>query len=327
LTAFKNGGYQYLDATNNFIPVAPGPGGTTNYYQTGVSYPEIQSGQTFFVQAVGNNNTGTFSFDENVKSGNSRIVTRLVTPKKRPTLWAGLYSNTGICDGTSITFDKSYSNDIAEGDAGKLPNPGENFMISKENGTGLAIEKRQPVSERDTIRYSFSNLREIEYHLVFSLSNFKDDGIKAMLVDNYLKMKKPLSFSDSSFIDFKVNGSNESYENRFMVVFEKNSTPAFIADAFGSDKFKQTGKSTIKVYPNPTENKTIKIVFVNQLTGKYHLQLINDLGQVCYNNAISINNANTTKIIKLDNSIATGNYQLNIVSPDGKRSVQQIIVR
>ena len=136
------GGYQYLDAGNNFEPTSAGPGGTTNYYQTGVSYPEIQSGQAFFVSATNNGSTGTVSFDENAKSGNSRIVTRMVNKSESKRLWAGLYSSTGICDGTSITFGNEYSNEIGSGDAEKLPNPGENFMICKANGVTLAIESR-----------------------------------------------------------------------------------------------------------------------------------------------------------------------------------------
>ncbi|MEO8770666.1 MAG: hypothetical protein ABI402_11290 [Ferruginibacter sp.] len=85
--------------------------------------------------------------------------------------------------------------------------------------------------------------------------------------------------------------------------------------------------ASILVYPNPVDNKTINIHFVNQLAGTYKLQLINKLGQVVYNGSIEIDDANITRSIVMEKSIAAGNYQLIIIAVDGKKSVQQIIIR
>ncbi|MEO6669820.1 MAG: hypothetical protein ABIN36_10115 [Ferruginibacter sp.] len=85
--------------------------------------------------------------------------------------------------------------------------------------------------------------------------------------------------------------------------------------------------ASIFVFPNPVENKTLIIHFVNQATGNYKLQLTNQLGQVIYKSNIQVEDANITRSIILDESIAAGNYQLSIVGADAKRSVIQIIIR
>ena len=315
------GGYQYLDAGNNFEPTSPGPGGTTNYYQTGVSYPEIQSGQAFFISATNNGSTGTISFDENAKSGNSRIVTRTVNKLERKRLWAGLYSPTGICDGTSITFDNEYSNEIGSGDAEKMPNPGENFMIRKANGVNLAIEGKQLISQSDTIFYTFSNMRPMVYRLTFAPKFMLEEGLNAILVDTYLQKKIPLSITDSSFFDFTVDNNNVSYENRFMVLFERMSKTSYSADK--KELFK---KGSFVVTPNPTENNSIIIQYINQPVGKYKIELINISGQIIFNNTIRITEFNGKVTVK-PGLISKGSYQLVITAEDVRKSVQQVIVR
>ena len=85
--------------------------------------------------------------------------------------------------------------------------------------------------------------------------------------------------------------------------------------------------ASVLVYPNPVENKTINIHFVNQVAGTYILQLTNKLGQEVYSGSIEIDDANITRSIILDKSIAVGNYQLCIVDANAKKSVQQIIIR
>ena len=317
------GGYQYLDAaaTIPFSPILPGPGGTGNYYESGHSYPEIQSGQAFFVSATNNGSTGFIHFDENAKSGNSRIVTKGIYTPERKRLWAGLYSGTGICDGTSITFDKDYSNEIGADDAGKLPNPGENFMIVKENGVRLAIEKKQPIGEHDSIFYSFSNMRMINYRLQFAPTYLQDEGLHAFVIDNYLHRRIALSLEDSSYFDFTIDANNASYENRFVVVFERNAVAPLIVN-----KNEKSNESSFVIYPNPTENKTINIRFINQLSGIYKLQLLNQAGQIVFSGNKRITDKNEKVSIK-PGRIAAGSYQVMIIASDGRKSVQRVVIQ
>lgn len=319
------GGYQYLDATNNFKPTSPGPGGTTNYYQTNVSYREIQSGQAFFVKSAGSS-TGSVSFSEDVKSSNSRIVTKGIYNNESSNLWAGLYSSTGICDGNSISFGNNYSDEIGVGDAHKLPNPGENFMILKEKGVALAIEKRQPVRQSDSIFYAFNNLRQMAYQLKFAPVNLWEEGLEASLIDNYMHNKTALSLTDSSFINFTVDANKASYENRFVLVFErKNKLHA--KQVSSTDIPSRYVNDLFVIYPNPVENKMVRVVFCNSAKGKYVVQMVNNAGQTVHKIDVNISKEKKIVIIKPENSIIASNYTVIITDSRGKKSVKEVFVK
>lgn len=312
------GGYQYIDAGSSYTPT---PGGTGNYYESGNSYPEIQSGQAFMVTSTGS--TGLVAFDESVKVSDNRLVTRPATPNKQAVFAADLYSGTGICDGNKVVFGNEYSNDIDGNDAGKLQNPGENFMITKKSGAVLAIEKRQPVSFSDTIFYSFNNLRQIAYKLKFTPANLWEDSLHAILVDQYLDKAISLSLTNCGFVDFTVDENEASYTKRFMVVFTRDGETAPIAAKQQTD---QSTERPFFVYPNPTENKTISVLFTNQPLGMYKFQLVNNAGQVVFNSNIKITDKNG-KVSVRTGKVATGSYQLVIAAEDGKKLVQQVVVK
>src|SRR5690606_1315221 len=124
------GGYQVLSAPG----YTPTPGGTSGntHYVSGVSYTEIQSGQAFIMQ-TSEANPGTVSFNESVKSTNSRLVSKSANTERIKSLRANLFSSTGICDGNAILYGNKFSNDIDADDAGRPLNPGENFLICKSS--------------------------------------------------------------------------------------------------------------------------------------------------------------------------------------------------
>ncbi len=140
------------------------------------------------------------------------------------------------------------------------------------------------------------------------------------MVDKYLGSKIPLSVADSSFIDFTVNDNKASFENRFMVVFKRT----VVREITNND---HPSTASIIVYPNPVENKTVKVRFVNQASGRFTVQLINPIGQVIYNSSIKINSANTISTIKLSSSVAAGSYELIVIAPDGKETMQKIVIK
>jgi hypothetical protein len=172
------GGYQTLHASTGYKPT---PGGTA-LYDTAVAYPEIQSGQAFFVQATNNGSSGLVSFAEAVKSSNSRIVTRQADISNQKFFKANLYYGQNICDGNSIIFENVFSDDIDANDAGKLLNPGENFMITKGNDIFLAVETRQQIRQTDTIFYAFKNLRPLKYQLRFMPVNLWEENLHATII-------------------------------------------------------------------------------------------------------------------------------------------------
>ena len=84
---------------------------------------------------------------------------------------------------------------------------------------------------------------------------------------------------------------------------------------------------SISVYPNPVEDKTMNLSFVNQASGTYQLQLINDLGQVMYSGSVKVNGTNDRKQVKLQTIKATGRYTLKVVAEDGTASSIQLLIQ
>ncbi len=313
------GGYQTLHASTGYKPT---PGGT-NLYNATVAYPDIQSGQAFFVGTLANSTTGLVTFDEFIKSSNYRLVTKHTNMENQKSFKANLYYGTNLCDGNAVIFENSFKNNIDADDALKFLNPGENFIINR-SGSILSVETRQTVLQSDTIFYTFSNLRRATYKLKFAATNMENDELQATLIDNYLHKKTSLSLSDSSFIDFIVDDNKTSYRNRFVIVFERN-TGSFVANAKLNGSIAEIGAGSINVYPNPVKDKTINIHYSKLASGQYSLQLINHAGQILYSSKLIIKENEGLLTIKPRQRIASGSYQLMIIAENGKNYTQQFI--
>ena len=140
-----------------------------------------------------------------------------------------------------------------------------------------------------------------------------------------ITLKNPLA-NNGSAVTYQYNDANPNNVNNFYRIKATGLSGQVQYSAIVKvGPLQET--ASIQVYPNPVENKTINIHFVNQVAGNYKLQLTNKLGQVVYNSNIEIDDANITRSIMLDKTIASGNYQLSIVDANAKKSVQQIIIR
>lgn len=321
--AYGVGGYQYIDRTT----FKPTPGGTA-LYNASLSYPEIQSGQAFFVESSSTTSTGPsglVAFTEGIKSSNQRLVTRLADVTDRKYFNASLYLDSSILDGNSTSFDAGYSDSIDANDAGKLFNFSENFMLYRTDNF-LAIEGRNLIDATDTIFYTFNNMLAKKYQLGFAPINMNEGGLNAILVDNYLDSVIPLSLEDSTFVNFTINDDSLSYFNRYYVVFNRvaeftrsNTIPAVENSRMADDG--------ILIFPNPVENKVINIRLGNKPADNYKVLLINKTGQVVYTGSINNHGVSIGSSIKLNKSINAGSYDLKLIPSKGNQIVQQIIVR
>ena len=316
------GGYQTLHASTGFKPT---PGGTA-LYDAAVAYPEIQSGQAFFVQTTNNGSSGSVSFAETIKSANSRLVTRQPQMSNKKSFNANLYYGQNICDGNSVICENVFNDGIDANDAGKLFNPGENFMIMKRNNFFLSVETKKEIKEADTIFYAFKNLQKIKYQLRFMPLNMQEEDLHATLVDNYLRVRIPISLAEGGFFDFMVDGNQSSYENRFMVIFEKMNKSFTITSGSINNKTDKTSFGSISIYPNPVKDKVINIHYSQMPAGRYNLQLINQAAQVVYSNQLIISEVDGVQVIKLNKKIASANYQLLITDKSGKKILKQIFL-
>ncbi|MBA3830261.1 MAG: Ig-like domain-containing protein, partial [Taibaiella sp.] len=225
------GAYQTLSqlrlggpSDDNFYPT---PGGGSYVY--GVAHNYIESGQAFFVSAFfpSPNPGGQVTFNESNKINGSDIS--LLRPQRAPGLGllqlrTNVYTvNNGtgsLIDGTLIQYNSTYSNALDGMDARKLANIAENLSI-KSGGKDIAIERRQPIVETDTVFYSLKNSKIQTYRFEFIADNLDTGaGLEGFLEDNYLHTRTPVSLSGTTLVDFSVANVAGSYAtDRFRIVF------------------------------------------------------------------------------------------------------------
>ncbi len=184
----------------------------------------IQSGQAFLVHATGS--IGTLSFNESARAGGSLLVT---TPVRAPQLVQQFFTNLYaikpdgsaiLADGVLNSFGDNYSSAVDGLDAGKGNNTAENLSI-RLPGYLLAIERRQPVTAKDTIFLNLTGVRAQPYRFEFNPVNLDTGGITAFLEDNYLHSRTPIGLTGSTLVDFTIKNIAGSYaSDRFRIVFD-----------------------------------------------------------------------------------------------------------
>ncbi|HEY5464153.1 MAG TPA: T9SS type A sorting domain-containing protein [Hanamia sp.] len=80
----------------------------------------------------------------------------------------------------------------------------------------------------------------------------------------------------------------------------------------------------LSVYPNPLQGDHINLQFLHQPAGTYQLRLLNSSGQLIMKKEMNHQNGNNTETIQLNNSMAHGVYQLEIIKPDGQKNVIKV---
>lgn len=225
------GGYQTLSAAVDF---APTPGGSLNY-PSGVANSVIQSGQAFLMK--GSSVGGSVEFTEDAKVDSTRMVFRSANRQRnarvniagnKKILWSRLMvstnGNRSVADGNALSLHTAFSNAVGEFDVIKLGNPGENFGIL-HGIEKLSVDARQSVQIGDTIHFTMSNMRLMNYTLAFTPQDASDIFVLPVLVDRYLNTETVLSWSQTVEYPFSVHADPNSYQsNRFYIVFRPAQT-------------------------------------------------------------------------------------------------------
>ena len=209
------GGYQTISSVTGYKASSAG----TLYYLPDVDYSIIQSGQAFFVTSTGNN--GSISFKETDKVDSSRLANRPAVSSKSM-ITSRLLAKTGtqqiLADGNIAVFDENYSDEVDSRDALKTRNAGENFGLTR-NSKSLAVEARGAIKSDDTLYYNMSNLRAMQYQLMFIPENMP--MASAELIDKHLNTRTPVSVIDTTYLSFDVTTDAASAAaDRFMLVFK-----------------------------------------------------------------------------------------------------------
>lgn len=222
---FGVGAYITFSQAAGWIGTPTPSGGSP--YPTGV-YKSIQSGQAYLMEVNTGGGNVSVGFDENDKNNSTiNTVTRVnELPPGLVMMSTMLHNSAGlVADGNRVSFNENYSNAIANEDATKLMNSGENFGILVQ-GKKLIIDGRKPVADADTIFYTMSGLRIQNYMLSFEPVNLNAPGLTAELIDQYLQTRTAISLTDSSFYNFAAtNDPLSRAANRFFLVFKAPASP------------------------------------------------------------------------------------------------------
>lgn len=81
----------------------------------------------------------------------------------------------------------------------------------------------------------------------------------------------------------------------------------------------------ISIYPNPVKGNTINVLLSNQVKGNYQLRLTNIAGQVMYTGNMNSENGNGVLVVNIPSKLTAGSYQLEVITPEGKRNTQKVI--
>jgi hypothetical protein len=86
------------------------------------------------------------------------------------------------------------------------------------------------------------------------------------------------------------------------------------------------GKSGISVYPNPVVNGQVSLQLDNQNEGLYTVRIMSKTGQVMYSQYVNHAGGSSNQQLRLPNTFANGTYTMEVLSADGQKSIQNLII-
>jgi len=301
------GGYVSVELpSGDETVVAPG---------TGISDANqfIAPGQAFFVQNDNNNGTNTtITISENDKAVSESEVTVFNT-------YPHFYINSNLyktsdyqngetaSDAIGLRFSTGFSTIADDEDGFKLFNMQENYAII--NNGYRSIDKQDLPPHKHEVQLNISNYTTTNYTLTFQLGNEPND-IVVMLKDHYLDTLTELTGNSTYGFSVDQNIPESIAENRFSLLFD-NTTLSTVENDYNKN---------FSLYPNPTIGRfNIK---TPGLSGKVSVEISNLLGQLVYNQRLSVEN----QLVNVDaGKLSTGVYMVKL-SQDNRSFTSKLIV-
>ncbi len=291
-------------------------GSNTNNVSGSAADKFLQPWQACFVKTV-NAGSASLTFTENSKGS---VLTN--TFKQLPALASlsmqlyqrdSLNANNYPTDGALIHFDPKLFNEIEQRDAIKPTNQDENFAIVN-SGKLFSIESRNIPQNNDTIQLYMNQLRDSSYSFVFDFN--QQLGMKTYLLDKFLATKFPIESMGKTQYNFVIQSSNiqSKVTNRFALVFEDLQT-----------KTQKLANSKISISPNPIENGTFEIQFLNERNSQVEIRILNTLGQIVFQKDVILNQEGAATI-ELPRNLSAATYFMEIQSHSIK-TTQRFIVK
>jgi hypothetical protein len=195
-------------------------------YRLGLAGPilnEVESGQAFFIQSTVGNSGSIIITESDKLSGSNNVSRPGVTI---PTLEINLHqiNNTTtqtLLDNVVLNFDASYSNGFDNNDVRKFMNSTDNLAI--KNGTrNLILERKNILTNTDTIRLSLTNTRISSYRFEIDPSVLGNLNLAAFLKDKFLQTETSVSLTAITNVNFDITADAASkVADRFMIVFRQ----------------------------------------------------------------------------------------------------------
>ena len=231
------GGYVLITGTGpspstyTFTPNGS-PGAPTQY---------IQSSEAFFVRTSTTNPASIVFNESNKSSSNNLSMFRPMNPAPSQSLRTNLYmvksdGNRHMADGNLVQFDDSYNPGVDLQDALKFVNVNETFGVLGGT-TSLALERRPPLANTDTVFFSFAKARQLKYQFEFTTELLERDNLAGFVEDKFLNKLSPLIMNGTTKLDFEVTAATASAAiDRFRVVFKPSVVyTKLTAAVFSSD--------------------------------------------------------------------------------------------
>ncbi len=83
----------------------------------------------------------------------------------------------------------------------------------------------------------------------------------------------------------------------------------------------------VRLFPNPSTNRTVNIRFNQSRLGNYRVRLISSFGQQLFATTINVNQENDTHAISLPGNVRPGNYMLSVIDENGVANTQMLMVQ
>ncbi|MGG9972198.1 sugar-binding protein [Ferruginibacter sp. SUN002] len=200
---------------------------------------KIQSGMAFIVKS---NGASQIRIGEDAKSNGANVNGTGFRPQGGTSVFVTSLSpivnnNPVYADGVTAAYSSNFNSDIDANDAVKTSNFGESIGMLR-NTKLLAIERRQAITDKDSIFYKLSGLKTAKYRLAFAPTSMDALGLTAFLEDKYLSTSKAIDLSTTTYVDFDaVSNNTATFADRFRIVFKAaGTTPVTITNLNATQK-------------------------------------------------------------------------------------------
>lgn len=298
----SRGAYSTVDLSNNTAT----PTGT-------VASKYVRPGQGFFVKtATGSGLNPQLTFTEshknsdNTTTATSRMMELPVNALNTINIVLVNVDSSVIADGCKVKYERTFSNELTDLDAGKPSNLDEEISI-KTNTRNLAIECRSFPKSQESIQLNINKYRASNYLL--RITKTGHEPMNAVLVDHYLNKSTIISSGQELEYDYEVleNEPNSSKSDRFEIVVSNETIVLKQNEMFA--KAPNLTSNNLEISPNPSnQNSTVSIHNWPKSNGVVKMKIFNSMAQLIETRTIMIDDSS----IQFNHLLTSGVYQIGL---------------